>query len=101
MARTAELESRVATLTGPSAKAVSLTGQGETAGARAQAFLDLEGRVLLYVYDLPPLPPGQTYQLWVIVEGTPIMQGRSTSPQMERRAMTPSQSRRSARTSRS
>ena len=75
MARTAELESRVATLTGPSAKAVSLTGQGETAGARAQAFLDLEGRVLLYVYDLPPLPPGQTYQLWVIVEGTPISAG--------------------------
>ena len=27
------------------------------------------------MYDLPPLPEGQTYQLWVIVEGTPVSAG--------------------------
>lgn len=74
--RIAELESRLATLTAPGARAVSLSGQGESIGARARAFLDTDTRqLLLYVYDLPPLPDGQTYQLWVIVEGMPISAG--------------------------
>ena len=70
------LESRLAALTRPDSWAVSLTGQGDAAAARARAFLDpVERRVLLYVYDLPPLPAGQTYQLWVIVDGTPLSAG--------------------------
>ena len=74
--QTEELESRMATLTSPDAQPVSLTGQDAAAEARARAFLDRENsRVLLYVYDLPPLPPGQTYQLWVIVDGMPISAG--------------------------
>ena len=75
-ARAAELESRLAMLTAPGARAVSLSGQGDSAGARARAFLDPDnGQLLLYVYDLPPLPAGQTYQLWVIVEGMPFSAG--------------------------
>ena len=74
--RLRDVESRMATLTAPDARAVSLSGQGDTAGARARAFLDPENRQLsLYVYNLPPLPPGQTYQLWVIVGGTPVSAG--------------------------
>ena len=70
------LESRLAALTRPDAWAVSLTGQGNSAAARARAFVDpVERRVLLYVYDLLPLPPGQTYQLWVIINGTPVSAG--------------------------
>ena len=71
-----DLESRIAVLAAPNATAVSLAGQGDTAEARARAFLDPESRQLtLFVYDLPPLPPGQTYQLWLIVNGTPVSAG--------------------------
>ena len=74
--RLREQDSRIATLTAPNARAVTLSGQGDIAGARARAFLDPESRLLtFYVYDLPPLPPGQTYQVWVIVEGTPLSAG--------------------------
>jgi anti-sigma-K factor RskA len=62
--------------TAPATRAVSLSGQGDAQGAAAKAFLDPENRRLfLYVYNLPPLPPGRTYQLWLIVEGAPISMG--------------------------
>ncbi len=74
--RLGELESRLATVTAPGARAVSLSGQGDSIGARARAFLHPASRqLLLYVYDLPPLPEGQTYQLWVIIAGTPVSAG--------------------------
>ena len=54
--RLRDVESRMATLTAPDARAVSLSGQGDTAGARARAFLDPENRQLsLYVYNLQGL----------------------------------------------
>ncbi|MGH9463336.1 MAG: anti-sigma factor domain-containing protein, partial [Vicinamibacteria bacterium] len=54
----------------------SLVGQGPAPGARATAFIDSPNRrLLLYVYNLPEPPPGRTYQLWVIVEGTPVSVG--------------------------
>ncbi len=57
-------------------RAVSLAGQGDAQGAAAKAFLDPENRRLfLYVYNLPPPPPGRTYQLWLIVAGSPISMG--------------------------
>lgn len=66
------LDSMVGTATGPGTRAVSLAGTGPTPEARARAFLDpASGRMLLTVDNLPPLPPGQIYQLWVIVEGMP------------------------------
>jgi anti-sigma-K factor RskA len=62
--------------TAPATRAVSLAGQGEGQGAAAKAFLDTENRRLfLYVYNLPPPPAGQTYQLWLIVAGTPVSMG--------------------------
>jgi anti-sigma-K factor RskA len=62
--------------TAPETRAVNLAGQGDTPGARARAFLDPENRRLfLYVYDLPAPPPGRTYQLWLIVGGTPVSMG--------------------------
>ncbi len=58
--------------TAPATRAVSLAGQGEGEGAAAKAFLDPENRRLfLYVYNLPPPPEGRTYQLWLIVAGSP------------------------------
>ena len=62
--------------TAPATRAVSLSGQGDAQGAAAKAFLDPENRRLfLYVYNLPPPPPGRTYQLWLIVGGSPVSMG--------------------------
>jgi len=62
--------------TAPTTRAVSLSGQGDAQGAAARAFLDPENRRLfLYVYNLPPPPPGRTYQLWLIVGGAPVSMG--------------------------
>jgi anti-sigma-K factor RskA len=63
-------------LTGASGRTVALAGAGPAKGASARAFVDPEaGRLLLYVYGLPPAPPEHTYQLWVIVGGRPISAG--------------------------
>jgi anti-sigma-K factor RskA len=62
--------------TAPATRAMSLSGQGDAQGAAAKAFLDPENRRLfLYVYNLPPPPPGRTYQLWLIVGGAPVSMG--------------------------
>jgi hypothetical protein len=74
--RLAQAEDALALLTGPGIQTVSLAGQSAAPSARARAFLDPErGRLLLYVYDLPPPPAGKTYQLWVILGGMPIDAG--------------------------
>lgn len=63
-------------LSSPRNRAVSLDGQPAAPGARASAFLDSQnGRLFLYVENLDPLPSGQTYQIWLIVDGTPVSAG--------------------------
>ena len=55
---------------------MSLDAQPAAPRARASAFLDSQnGRLFLYVENLDPLPPGQTYQIWLIVDGTPVSAG--------------------------
>ena len=74
--RLAEVQTSVSAMTGPSTRVVSLSGTDASSNAIAQAFLDPEtGQLLLYVHNLPPLGPGQTYQLWVIVSGQPASAG--------------------------
>ena len=69
-------ESMVGTATAVGVRAVNLAGPEPTGDSRARAFVDAsEGRLLLVVDQLPTLPVGQTYQLWVIVEGTPVSVG--------------------------
>ncbi|HJS73550.1 MAG TPA: anti-sigma factor [Vicinamibacteria bacterium] len=68
----ANLSATLEAFTAPATRAVSLAGQGPGQGAAAKAFVDPENRRLfLYVYNLPPPPAGQTYQLWLIVGGSP------------------------------
>ncbi|MEN8183073.1 MAG: anti-sigma factor [Myxococcota bacterium] len=63
-------------LTGAGARTLALAGTGPAGGASARAFVDPErGRLLLYVYDLPPAPPGRTYQVWVLVGDRPVSAG--------------------------
>jgi len=71
-ARLAGMEQAMGTLTAPGTRAVTLAGLESAPGASARAFLDPPRRqILLFVYNLPPLPEGRTYQLWVIVGKQP------------------------------
>lgn len=63
-------------LTARETRTVALAATGPLPDASARAFLDPAGRrLVLVVYDLPPPPPGQSYQLWVIVGGEPVSAG--------------------------
>lgn len=74
--RLGALQERVDTVTGPGTRTVALAGQGPAASASAQAYVvPGDGRLVLYVYDLPPPPAGRTYQLWVIIDSTPVDAG--------------------------
>lgn len=59
----------VAAIEAPLVRSLALAGQGEFRAALAKAYLDpASGRLILYAHNLPPVPDGQTYQIWVIVE---------------------------------
>ncbi len=74
--RLARTQESIRAFTSPDIQTVSLAGQGPTPGAKARAFVDpANRRLFLYVYDLPAPPEGRTYQLWVIVDGTPMSVG--------------------------
>jgi anti-sigma-K factor RskA len=50
---------------------VKLEGTGTEQGARAEV-VTLEGdRAVLMVEDMPPVPEGKTYQIWVIEDDVP------------------------------
>jgi anti-sigma-K factor RskA len=54
---------------------VELEGAGTEQGARAKV-VTLEGdRAVLVVEDMPPVPEGKTYQIWVIEEDVPKPSG--------------------------
>ncbi|MBM4336679.1 MAG: anti-sigma factor [Deltaproteobacteria bacterium] len=66
----------VAAIEAPLARSLALAGQGEFRRAQAKAYLEpASGRLILYAYDLPPVPDGRTYQLWVIVGEQPQSAG--------------------------
>lgn len=74
--RIAELQISVDLLSAPQTQTVSLNGRDPIPGAEAKAFIDpAQRRLFLYVYNLPPTPPGKTYQLWLLVGGTPVSAG--------------------------
>lgn len=59
----------VSALEAPLARSLALAGQGEFRRAVAKAYIEPEsGRLILYAHNLPPVPDGRTYQIWVIVE---------------------------------
>ena len=57
-----------AVLARPAAEA-SLTG------ASGRLVVDGDGRAVLVVSDVPPVPAGKTYQVWVIDDGRPVSAG--------------------------
>ena len=70
------LTALIETVGAPAARAVALAGAEGVPSARGRAFVEPVGhRIVLLVYDLPPPPPGRTYQLWTIEGGTPASAG--------------------------
>lgn len=66
----------VDTVAAPSARTVVLAGAEAVPGAKGRAFVEPVGqRIVLLVHDLPPPPPGRTYQLWTIEAGVPASAG--------------------------
>jgi len=66
----------IETVGAPAARAVALAGAENIPSARGRAFVEPVGhRIVLLVYDLPPPPPGRTYQLWTIEGGKPASAG--------------------------
>jgi anti-sigma-K factor RskA len=70
--RVGGFEQSIATLSATRVQEVALGGEAGYGQATARVVMDSAGQqVLLLASRVPPLPPGRTYQLWVIVSGTP------------------------------
>jgi anti-sigma-K factor RskA len=52
-------------------KMVALKGPGVEHGARAEVMILHNQRAVLVVEDMPPVPEGKTYQIWVIEDDGP------------------------------
>ena len=53
----------------PNIQVVSLTGSDEAKSAGGLLLLDPSSKkAFLYAFNMPPLPPGKTYQLWAILD---------------------------------
>jgi hypothetical protein len=53
----------------PNVKVIWLSGSHKAQSARAFVLFDPQSKKgVLYAYNLPPPPPGKTYQLWAILE---------------------------------
>lgn len=66
---------RMAVLTSPDLKEVSLKGQPAAPGAAGRAFWSRSNGLLFAANDLPSLPAGRTYQLWFLTPGAPVSAG--------------------------
>ena len=66
----------VATIEAPLVRTLALAGQGDFHTAMAKAYIEPEsGRLIVYAHNLPPVPDGRSYQLWVIIDKRPISAG--------------------------
>lgn len=51
------------------------TSEASLTGARGRLVVGDDGRAVLVVSDVPPVPAGKTYQVWVIEDGRPVSGG--------------------------
>ena len=66
----------VATIEAPLVRTLALAGQGDFRSAMAKAYVEPQsGRLIVYAHNLPPVPDGRSYQLWVIIDKRPISAG--------------------------
>ena len=70
-----EAQSQVAVLTAPDVTRVDFVGQQTAPSAQARAFWSRSRGLVLTAANLPPLPPGRTYQLWFVSGNKPVSAG--------------------------
>ena len=70
--------STVAVLTAPDVARVDLAGQAAAPRASARAFWSRSRGMVFTASNLPPLPAGKTYQLWVVTRQGPLSAGLLT-----------------------
>ena len=68
-------QSAVAVLTAPDAARVDLAGQPAAPQASARAFWSRSRGMVFTAANLPPLPAGRTYQLWVVTAQAALSAG--------------------------
>jgi anti-sigma-K factor RskA len=71
----ATAEARMVVLTAPDMRQVNLAGQPAAPTASGRAFLSRARGLVFTATDLPPLPPGRGYQLWVVTPTAPVSVG--------------------------
>ena len=71
-------QTAVAILTAPDVARVDLAGQPVSPNASARAFWSRSRGMVFNASNLPPLPAGRTYQLWVVTAQAPISAGLLT-----------------------
>ena len=67
-----ELRARAEVLAAPDVATISLQGQPAAPDAAGRAFLSGTRGAVLAASNIPPLPPGQVYQVWFVVPPDPI-----------------------------
>jgi hypothetical protein len=71
-------QAAVAILSAPDVARVDLAGQPVSPNASARAFWSRTRGMVFSASNLPPLPAGRTYQLWVVTAQAPISAGLLT-----------------------
>ena len=71
----ASAEARMAVLTAPDMTQVDLQGQPVAPRASGRAFWSRSRGLVFTASDLPSLPPGRAYQLWVVTAQAPVSAG--------------------------
>jgi anti-sigma-K factor RskA len=71
----AEQSRQLALLTDPASRVVELAGLAPSPGAQGRMIWNPRAGGLLVAIDLPPVPPGKTYELWAISAGKPLPAG--------------------------
>ena len=67
-----ELRASAQVLAAPDVTSIRLQGQPAAPGAAGRAFLSGTQGGVLAASNVPPLPPGQVYQVWLVVPPNPI-----------------------------
>jgi anti-sigma-K factor RskA len=68
-------QTRLAVLTAPDLKQVNLAGQPAAPRAAGRAWWSRANGLLFAANDLPPLPAGRIYQVWLLTPGAPVSAG--------------------------
>ena len=76
--RVAELQSAMGVLAAPDLVSIDLAGQPPAPQASARALWSRANGMVFTVSNLPPLPAGRVYQVWVVTAQAPISAGLLT-----------------------